>query len=293
MDPRLIIKANRSIAQYLANVPGLEDSARRLIQCNHDTDRGAPRHCRSPYCIVCKHWKAYEESSLLGVKLRLLHSGDPSIRLLFATCTVAPCRTEQIRNRAKRLLQYWRTLSRRLHPHPRVRQEVAAFIIGGFRWLEISRDRDDVSRELVHTHNVLLMRASYAGRNRLSRNMWTALWLAAGGDLARSLDVQPVRSIDATARYLNDSQKLTSAALLAIEDPARHCNRVDQLRALRHYQPWGQLADDPPTEMEIQTGLFTDRDQLRRTRRTISRRWHTFEPIPVASPKFPSRPPEE
>jgi plasmid rolling circle replication initiator protein Rep len=141
------------------------------------------RFCRVRHCPVCQWRRSLMWKSKAYKVLPQIVEKYPKHRWLFVTLTQRNCKITELRQVLKDMNKAFQRLS-----------ELKAFpAVGWLRSTEVTRGKDGSAHP--HFHCLLMVPASYFGKNYLRQDEWVAMWKQSMRlDYAPILDVQAVKS---------------------------------------------------------------------------------------------------
>jgi plasmid rolling circle replication initiator protein Rep len=136
-------------------------------------------HCRQ--CLICSWRKSLVYKARAYRVLPQIVADYPTARYLFLTLTVKNCRIEDLRETLKWMNQSFARMTK-LKAWP---------ALGYLRTTEVTKGRDGVSAH-PHFHLLLMVKASYFGRNYIRQDEWVEIW-----QKALKVDYKPVLDVQA------------------------------------------------------------------------------------------------
>jgi plasmid rolling circle replication initiator protein Rep len=120
-------------------------------------------HCRQ--CLICAWRRSLVYKARAYKVLPNVVQDFPTARYLFVTLTVKNCAISELRETLKFMNQSFARLSK-LKDFP---------AIGYLRTTEVTKGRDGISAH-PHFHCLLMVKASFFGRNYIQQSEWVAMW---------------------------------------------------------------------------------------------------------------------
>ncbi len=151
----------------------------------HEKRLQSANFCRQRLCPMCQ-WR---RSQIIFHQVRqichVLHKRQPSVRFVLLTLTVPNYTATELSGGLTAMFKGWDRLSRR--------QEVKRSLLGFFRALEVTynRDRQDYH---PHFHVLLAVKATYFSHYYIPRDRWLELWKTSmRDDSITQVDVRAIR----------------------------------------------------------------------------------------------------
>lgn len=136
-------------------------------------------HCRQ--CLICSWRKSLVYKARAYRVLPQIVADYPSARYLFLTLTVKNCRIEDLRETLRWMNQSFARMTK-LKAWP---------ALGYLRTTEVTRGRDGFSAH-PHFHLLMMVKASYFGRNYIRQDEWVEIW-----QKALKVDYKPIVDVQA------------------------------------------------------------------------------------------------
>jgi plasmid rolling circle replication initiator protein Rep len=136
-------------------------------------------HCRQ--CIVCQWRRSLAYKARAYKVLPQVVADHPTARYLFITLTVKNCAITELRDTLKWMNQSFARLTK-LKNFP---------ALGYLKTVEVTKGRDGVSAH-PHFHVLLMVKASYFGRNYIRQSEWVEMWKK-----SLRVDYKPVLDVQA------------------------------------------------------------------------------------------------
>lgn len=144
----------------------------------------AARFCHARQCIICCWRKSLATRARAYKALPQVIADYPTARYLFLTLTVKNCAVTELRDTLKWMNQSFSRMTK-------LKDWQA---LGYLRTTEVTRGRDGKSAH-PHFHCLLMVKASYFGRNYISQAEWVSIWKKAlRVDYNPILDVQALKT---------------------------------------------------------------------------------------------------
>lgn len=144
----------------------------------------AARFCHCRQCIVCSWRRSLAMKARAYKTLPKIVADYPTARYLFLTLTVKNCAITDLRETLKWMNQSFSRMTK-------LKDWQA---LGYLRTTEVTRGRDGCSAH-PHFHCLLMVKASYFGRNYVSQSEWIELWKKSlRADYNPILDVQALKT---------------------------------------------------------------------------------------------------
>lgn len=142
------------------------------------------RFCHCRHCVVCQWRRSLAYKARAYKVLPKVIEEYPTARYLFLTLTVKNCGITELRDTLKWMNKGFSRLSQ-LKDWP---------ALGYLKTVEVTKGRDRVSAH-PHFHCLLMVKASYFGRNYIKQDEWVEMWRKSlRVDYNPILDVQALKS---------------------------------------------------------------------------------------------------
>lgn len=157
----------------------------RLVpEAEHGTYRlklATARFCHCRQCIVCAWRRSLAQKARAYKVLPQVIADYPTARYLFLTLTVKNCAIGDLRETLKHMNQSFSRMTKLKAWQP----------LGYLRTTEVTKGKDGISAH-PHFHCLLMVKASYFGRNFIRQDEWVSMWAK-----ALKVDYKPILDVQA------------------------------------------------------------------------------------------------